>query len=87
MQPCFVVGVRCELRTPTVPCGQRERGRKREEKGGEEVGGAVQECAAGRLPWQVDEVRIMQAGVGVINARGNVRERKQDHKSAARPPC
>lgn len=53
------------------------------EGGGKEI----QECAARRLPWQVDEVRITWASVGVINARGNAREGKQGYKSAAGPPC
>lgn len=56
------------------------KGEKEEEKG-------IQECTAGRLPWQVDEVRITQPGVGVINARVRAREGKQGHKSAAGPPC
>lgn len=47
----------------------------------------IRECTAGQLPWQVDEVRITRAGVGVINAQGNTQEGKQDNKSAAGPPC
>lgn len=42
---------------------------------------------AGQLLWQVDEVRITRAGVGLINAQGNAREGKQGHKSATGPPC
>lgn len=77
----------CQVRVKDTHCyvrGQR--------KGGQELdwkvrGEGIQECTAGRLPWQVDEVRITGAGVGLINARGNAWEGKQGHKSAPGPPC
>lgn len=48
-------------------------------------GTSAQECTAGWLTWQVDEVRITRAGVGVINAQGDAWESKQGHKSAPGP--
>lgn len=50
-----------------------DRGQELGRKGGWE---GIQECTAGQLPWQVDEVRITWTAMGVINARGNAREGK-----------
>lgn len=49
--------------------------------------GREPEMHAGQLPWQVDEVRITQADMGVINVRWNAQEGKQGHKSVPGPPC
>lgn len=76
-----------QVRVKDTHCYVRGLGEGGQEVGREGKGDRIQECTAGRLPWQVDEVRITQAGVGVINARGNAREGKQGHKSAPGPPC